>query len=227
MVGVYDPVSGLNGYINLQDTTWAPYDATLGAVYDLGTANPDSTLGGDGADNDKPVTSGWISNATLTLTNATNTFDITVTQLLGTVPKIGQTVANTGATAYIPASTTITGVSFNSGTSTYTITISNNIGSGGGSAVVYAYTAYTNTAPHTSYVGQVGFTNTTSIQVFNSNIKKDSIVLYSISATAAPAANYISAQTNGDLTLSPPQYGSFTVTFASASNGLLNYQIIN
>lgn len=49
MVGVYDPVSGLNGYINPQDNTWAAYDATLSAFYD-NTATPGTTLGGQGAE---------------------------------------------------------------------------------------------------------------------------------------------------------------------------------
>jgi hypothetical protein len=49
MIGVYDPVSGLNGYINPQDPTWATYDASLSAFYD-NAATPATTLGGQGAE---------------------------------------------------------------------------------------------------------------------------------------------------------------------------------
>jgi hypothetical protein len=50
MIGVYDPVSGLNGYINPQDSTWAAYDASLSAFYDDGRSNPATLLGGQGAE---------------------------------------------------------------------------------------------------------------------------------------------------------------------------------
>lgn len=49
MIGVYDPVSGLNGYINPQDPTWAAYDASLSAFYD-NASTPDSVLAGQGAE---------------------------------------------------------------------------------------------------------------------------------------------------------------------------------
>jgi hypothetical protein len=50
MIGVYDPVSGLNGYINPQDSTWAEYSASLSAFYDDGRTSADSVLGGQGAE---------------------------------------------------------------------------------------------------------------------------------------------------------------------------------
>lgn len=50
LIGVYDPVSGLNGYINPQDPTWAAYDATMPANYDSGLSSVTSTLGGQGAE---------------------------------------------------------------------------------------------------------------------------------------------------------------------------------
>ena len=49
-LGVYDPISFLNGYIDPTDSTWAIYDVTLGATYDLGTSNQDVVLGGQGAE---------------------------------------------------------------------------------------------------------------------------------------------------------------------------------
>ena len=49
MIGVYDPVTGLNGYINPTDSTWAEYSASLAAFYD-NAANPDAVLGGQGAE---------------------------------------------------------------------------------------------------------------------------------------------------------------------------------
>lgn len=49
MIGVYDPVSGLNGYINPQDSTWALYDASLVAFYD-NAGTPDSVLAGQGSE---------------------------------------------------------------------------------------------------------------------------------------------------------------------------------
>lgn len=50
MIGVYDPVSGLNGFINPQDPTWAVYNAAMPAIYDQGLAAPATTLGGQGAE---------------------------------------------------------------------------------------------------------------------------------------------------------------------------------
>jgi hypothetical protein len=50
LIGVYDPVSGLNGYINPQNSTWAVYDATMPANYDSGLSSVTSTLGGQGAE---------------------------------------------------------------------------------------------------------------------------------------------------------------------------------
>lgn len=49
MIGVYDPVTGLNGYINPQNSTWALYDASLSAFYD-NASTPSTTLGGQGAE---------------------------------------------------------------------------------------------------------------------------------------------------------------------------------
>jgi hypothetical protein len=49
MIGVYDPVSGLNGYINPHDPTWAAYDASLSAFYN-NAGTPATTLAGQGAE---------------------------------------------------------------------------------------------------------------------------------------------------------------------------------
>ena len=71
-VGVYDPISFLNGYIDPTDSTWAVYDVTLGPTYDLGTSSQDTLLGGQGAES----RFGRVVNATATGTTTTGAANI-------------------------------------------------------------------------------------------------------------------------------------------------------
>lgn len=71
MIGVYDPVSGLNGYINPQDPTWAAYDASLSAFYDNAGA-PATSLAGQGAE----PRFGPVVNVSSTGTTTTGAADI-------------------------------------------------------------------------------------------------------------------------------------------------------
>ncbi len=117
MIGVYDPVSGLNGYINPQDPTWAVYDATLSAFYDDGRSAPSSTLGGQGAE--PRVAAAFVGSQTgTTPTFATGTAHagaLTLTD--GSVTAI--TVTNTEVTA-----SSIILVTLRSATSTVVLRVS-------------------------------------------------------------------------------------------------------
>lgn len=222
LVGVYDPVSGLNGYINVQDSSWAVYDVTLGATYDLGLANPDNTLGGDGVDLDEPVTAAAII-ASLSTSNGLTSATVTAANITFGSLAVGQTIVGS---AGVPASTTITAItpSNSSGTITYTLTLSQ-AATATGTPTAYAHFVNASGTPHTSYVGQFYSAANATPQIFNTNVRKDSIVLFSCSGAAAPGAPYISAMTDPVSSTGAP--GSFTLTFSSAFTGLINYQIIN
>ena len=49
LIGVFDPVSGLNGFIDATDPTFATYDVNFPFQYDTGLQPAFSTLGGQGA----------------------------------------------------------------------------------------------------------------------------------------------------------------------------------
>jgi hypothetical protein len=49
LVGVYDPISGLNGFINPTYPAFAGYNTTLPNQYDLGISSVIATVGGQGA----------------------------------------------------------------------------------------------------------------------------------------------------------------------------------
>jgi len=74
-VGVFDPISFLNGYIDPTDSTWAVYDTTLGSTYDLGatgSTTQDTVLGGQGAES----RFGRVVNVTATGTTTTGAANI-------------------------------------------------------------------------------------------------------------------------------------------------------
>jgi hypothetical protein len=96
MIGVYDPVTGLNGYINPQDSTWALYDASLSAFYD-NASTPSTTLGGQGAE---PRFGAVFNDAATTTTPTFSTGAAHVGLLTCTTASVSAiTVSNTEVTA--------------------------------------------------------------------------------------------------------------------------------
>lgn len=64
-IGVYDPVTGGNGFIDPTDTAFAPYDANLPSTYNLGTSGVAAPpLGGAGQLLEAGVDSGNLTQAT-------------------------------------------------------------------------------------------------------------------------------------------------------------------
>lgn len=49
LLGVYDPITSLNGFIDPTDPTFAVYDVNMPFQFDLGISSPIATLGGQGA----------------------------------------------------------------------------------------------------------------------------------------------------------------------------------
>lgn len=49
LIGVYDPISALNGFIDPTDPTFATYNVNMPYQYDLGISSVIATLGGQGA----------------------------------------------------------------------------------------------------------------------------------------------------------------------------------
>jgi hypothetical protein len=49
MMGVYDPTTGLNGFIDATDPAFAMYQVNMPHQFDLGISSPIATLGGQGA----------------------------------------------------------------------------------------------------------------------------------------------------------------------------------
>lgn len=62
-MGVYDPVSGLNGFIDATDPAFAVYQVNMPHQYDLGISSPIATLGGQGANLRAAIDSGRVSQA--------------------------------------------------------------------------------------------------------------------------------------------------------------------
>lgn len=62
-LGVYDPISGLNGFIDATDPTFALYQVNMPHQYDLGISSPIATLGGQGANLRVAVDSGRAAQA--------------------------------------------------------------------------------------------------------------------------------------------------------------------
>jgi hypothetical protein len=236
LVGVYDPVSGLNGYINPQDTTWGSYDATLGATYDLGLANPDSTLAGNGTDNDQPALPAcYIPNGLTTVIGAiaTGATSLTITKANMTLangvvgkPQVGQTIYIAGG---FVAGETITAI--NETSTTYVLTLSGaatGAGVAADAAPLYLWysgtqNTYAGTVVPTPVTAYTPATNAT-ITVTNPNVKADSIILLSYSRFISGLANTlsISGQVDGSFRITQLAGGSATTSLA-----LVNYQIIN
>jgi hypothetical protein len=61
--GVYDPVSGLNGFIDATDPAFAIYQVNMPHQYDLGISSPIATLGGQGANLRAAIDSGRVVQA--------------------------------------------------------------------------------------------------------------------------------------------------------------------
>lgn len=61
--GVYDPVSGLNGFIDATDPAFAVYQVNMPHQYDLGISSPIATLGGQGANLRAAIDSGRVAQA--------------------------------------------------------------------------------------------------------------------------------------------------------------------
>jgi hypothetical protein len=60
LVGVYDPISGLNGFIDPTDPTFGTYNTTLPNQYNLGISSVIATVGGQGANARIGVDSGLL-----------------------------------------------------------------------------------------------------------------------------------------------------------------------
>lgn len=61
LLGVYDPITSLNGFIDPTDPAFASYDVNMPFQYDLGISSPIATLGGQGANLRAGLDSGRIA----------------------------------------------------------------------------------------------------------------------------------------------------------------------
>lgn len=61
LMGVYDPITSLNGFIDPTDPTFASYDVNLPYQYDLGISSVIATLGGQGANLRAGIDSGRLT----------------------------------------------------------------------------------------------------------------------------------------------------------------------
>jgi hypothetical protein len=65
LVGVYDPITSLNGFIDPTDPTFANYNTTVAFQYDLGISSVIATLGGTGANSRIGLDSGRLTATTV------------------------------------------------------------------------------------------------------------------------------------------------------------------
>jgi hypothetical protein len=65
LVGVYDPISGLNGFIDPTDPTFGTYNTLLPNQYNLGISSVIATVSGQGANNRVGVDSGLLVAASV------------------------------------------------------------------------------------------------------------------------------------------------------------------
>jgi hypothetical protein len=65
LIGVYDPVSGLNGFIDATDAAFAVYNTNMPTNYDLGISSVIATLGGQGANSRVGTDSGRLQPTTI------------------------------------------------------------------------------------------------------------------------------------------------------------------
>jgi len=65
LVGVYDPITSLNGFIDATDPTFATYNTNMPFQYDLGISSVIATLGGSGANLRAGVDSGRVAQTTV------------------------------------------------------------------------------------------------------------------------------------------------------------------
>ena len=63
LIGVYDPITGLNGFIDATDPAFAMYQVNMPHQYDLGISSPIATLGGQGANLRVGIDSGRVAQA--------------------------------------------------------------------------------------------------------------------------------------------------------------------
>ena len=125
LIGVYDPITGLNGFIDATDPAFAVYNTNMPTNYDLGISSVIATLGGQGANARIGLDSGTLTPATenggvnagnasigefafSTITGRASTISVSSTQVLPT-SRIFLTQSGTSTTA-ISFSTCLGGV---------------------------------------------------------------------------------------------------------------------
>ena len=204
-LGVLDAATGLNGFIDPSDPTFAKYDANLPAQYDLG-AELIPSLGGQGATLQVGAAAPYARFTATTLTTL-----LTVTAVTHGVIQVGMTLVSSDGTSLTGTRTISALGTGTGGVGTYTLSGAAPAGVAG--LTVYGVQNGTSGNPLNVNAGVVVCDGSSPSVVYTSKVSTSSLVFMTqILGTAAATVVTVSD-------------GSFSV--AGASVGAYNYLIVN
>jgi hypothetical protein len=204
-LGILDPATGLNGFIDPSDPTFAKYDVNLPVQYDLGTQLIPS-LGGQGATLQVGAVAPY---ARFTATTSGTTLDVTA--VTNGVIQVGMTLVATDATS-LTGTRTISQLGTGSG-GTGTYTLSGVAPADNAGLTVYGAQNGTLANPLNVNAGVVVCDGATPTVVYSSKVNTSSLVFLT-QVVGSPAATTVTVSN-----------GSFSI--GGASIGVYNYLIVN
>lgn len=209
LMGVLDPVTGLNGYINPASATFANYDTNLPVQYDGGNLSIVPPLGGQGA---KLEVGPVVPRITITGTISNGQTALTVTATTGRIV-LGMLVEGTNVQADTRITSQTSGTPGYAGVYAVSLAASGAVTSLTGTAAPYTISG-TTFACGDAVAGQIQMPGTTAVVTTNS-CTATSIVILTLAAGTATSTPIVSAVAAG----------TFTIT--GLADQVVNFLIVN